>query len=202
VLYAKGNQYTPMKHNILLLELTSQPREVLINVLTQCGFQVRSCNHASDITIQLNSCSVDFLIVNANLPHPSLLRQINTALCRNAVPAVMLVKSSDKSLTEEAIQSGINALIVDGFAIHRLQHILNSAKAHFNETHRLKNEIRKLKIQLADRKAIDKAKDILMKRRAIDEATAFGLIRKMATDRNQNLAQVAASIIDVDELLI
>jgi len=62
--------------------------------------------------------------------------------------------------------------------------------------------LQKLKIQVADRKSIEKAKGILMKRRAIDESTAFDLIRKMAMDRNQNLAQVARSIIDVDELPI
>jgi response regulator NasT len=191
-----------MKHNILLLELTSQPREVLTKVLTQCGYVVRSCNQASDIPSYLSSISVDFIIINANVPHPSLLKQLKAALCQHSVPAVLFTKSSDKSLTEEAIQSGISALIVDGFSIHRIKHILDSTRAQFSETQRLKSEIRKLKIQLMDRKTIDKAKGILMKRRAIDESTAFGLIRKMAVDRNQNLAQVAANIIDVDELLV
>lgn len=191
-----------MKHTILLLELTNQPRDVVVNALTHYGYQVRSCKQASDIASYLSSLSADFLIINANLPHPSLLKQINAALSKHALPTLMFTKSSDKSLTEDAIQSGVNVLVVDGFATHRLKHLLDSAKAHFDQNQRLKSEIRKLKIQVADRKTIDKAKVILMKRRAIDEVTAFGLIRKMATDRNQNLAQVAANIIDVDELLI
>lgn len=191
-----------MIHNILILELTNQPRELFINIFTQFGYRVRTCNQASDISRYLSSWSADFLIINANLPHPSLLKQIKAALSQHAVPTILFTKSSDKLLTEEAIQSGINALVVDGFASYRLKHILDAAKAHFVESQCLKSEIRKLKMQLADRKTIDKAKGILMKRRAIDEATAFGLIRKMATDRNQNLAQVAANIIDVDELLV
>ena len=191
-----------MKHTILLLELTNQPRDVVVNALTHYGYQVRSCKQASDIASYLSSLSADFLIINANLPHPSLLKQINAALSKHALPTLMFTNSSDKSLTEDAIQSGVNVLVVDGFATHRLKHLLDSAKAHFDQNQRLKSEIRKLKIQVADRKTIDKAKVILMKRRAIDEVTAFGLIRKMATDRNQNLAQVAANIIDVDELLI
>ena len=191
-----------MKHKILLLELTSQPYENLTHVFTQCGYQVQTCKQINEVSSFLADKTVDFLVINVNLPHPSLLKEINKLLLKRAVPTVMFSKSSDKYLTEEAIQCGINALVVDGFAAYRLKHILDAAKAHFDHTQSLTGEIRKLKIQLADRKTIDKAKDILMKRREIDEAAAIDLIRKMAMDRNQNLAQVATNIIDVDELVI
>jgi len=191
-----------MKPKIVLLELTKQPCDLLANIFFQSGYQVATCQNTADISSYIFDHSIDYLVVNVNLPHPSLLKQINSALSKYALPVVMFAKSSDKSLTEEAIRSGINALVVDGFDVHRLRHVMDIAKARFDENQRLKSELQKLKIQLLDRKTIDKAKGILMKRRAIDETTAFDLIRKMAQDRKQNLAQVAKSIIDVDELLI
>ncbi len=191
-----------MKPKIVLLELTHQSCELLKNIFTQSGYEVFAYRRSTDISSYLSGRHIEAVVVNANLPHPSLLRQISTMVSTYALPVVMFVKNSDKSLTEEAIRSGVSALIVDGFNVNRLRHIMDIAKTRFNETQRQNNEIQKLKIQLTDRKTIEKAKGILMKRRAIDESAAFGLIRKMAVDRNQNLAQVAKSIIDVDELLV
>lgn len=191
-----------MKPNILLLELTNQSCELLKIIFTQSGYQVVACQQSTDISNYLSGRQIEALVINANLPHPTLLKQISSVVNTVALPVVMFTKSSDKSLTEEAIRSGVSALIVDGFDVNRLRHIMDVAKARFEETQRLNSEIRKLKIQLTERKTIEKAKGILMKQRAIDEPAAFGLIRKMAIDRKQNLAQVAKNIIDVDDLLV
>lgn len=184
------------------MELTNQPCELLANVFKQFGYQVHTCQRSADISSCLASGTFDYLIVNVNLPHPSLLKQISTELTKHPLPVVMFAKSSDKSLTEEAIRCGISALVVDGFDVNRVRHVIDIAKARFDENRRLNSQVQKLKIQLTDRNTIEKAKGILMKQRAIDETAALVLIQKMALDRKQNLAQVAKSIIDVDELLI
>ena len=191
-----------MKPKIVLLELANQSCELFSNIFTQYGYDVCACRHSTEISGCLTGRATDFLVINAKLPHPTLLKQISAVVNQHALPVVMFVTSSDKFLSDEAIRSGVSALIVDGFDVSRLRHIMDIAKARFDEIQRLNNEIQKLKLQLTDRKSIDKAKQILMKRRTIDEAAAFVLIRKMAVDRRQNLAQVAKSIIDVDGLLI
>lgn len=191
-----------MKPTIVLLELTNQSYELLANIYTQAGYQVYSCRQLADISDYLTGHFVEFLVVNANLPHPSLLKGLKTVLAKHPLPIVMFTKSSDKSLSAEAVRCGVTTLIVDGFNVNRLHHIMDIAKARFEEQQRLNGDLNKLKVQLAERKAIDVAKDILMKRRAIDEAAALGLIRKMAVDRKQHLAQVAKDIIDVNKLAI
>ncbi|MCG6969425.1 MAG: ANTAR domain-containing protein [Gammaproteobacteria bacterium] len=191
-----------MKPKIVLLDLTKQPCDIFTDIFTQCGYHVLSSQSLVDVSSWFTSHSISYFVVNVNLPHPSLLKQIHSVAIKHSLPVVMFAKSSDKSLTEQAIQSGINALVVDGFDVNRLRHVMDIAKARFDETQRLNNELQKLKFQLAERKTMDKAKGILMKQRAIDEITATELIRKMALDRNQNLTEVARSIVDVDELLI
>jgi response regulator NasT len=190
-----------MKPKIILLELTNQPTEILTDIYSQCGYEVSAYQDLTDIGSWFRGQPIEYLVVNTNLPHPALLKQIHSVATKHALPVVMFTKSSDKALTEQAIQCGISALVVDGFDVSRLGHILDIAKARFDETQRLFHELQKLKVQLSDRKIIDQARDILMKQRAIDEATALELIRKMAMDRKQNLAQVAKNIVDVEELL-
>jgi response regulator NasT len=187
---------------IVLLELTNQSCQILTNFFTQSGYEVCTCQRSTEISNYLSGRYIEYLVVNANLPHPTLLKHISSVVSQHALPVVMFVKSSDKLLTEEAIRSGVSALVVDGFDVSRLRHIMDIAKSRFDEIQGLNSEIQKLKLQLVDRKSIEKAKGILMKRRAIDEVAAFSLIRKMAIDRNQNMVQVAKTIIDVDELPI
>ena len=117
-------------------------------------------------------------------------------------PLVMFTETSTKALTEQAIAAGVNAYIVNGFYAHRMRHIMDLAAVRFNETQMLQFELGQLKNTINERKIIDKAKSILMKRRAIDENNAINLIRKMAMDRNQKIAEVAENIISVDTLLL
>ncbi len=194
-----------MKHNIVLLELTN-PCESLVERLAQCGYRTYQCRAASDFFRYLPPVSFEYLVVNVNLPHPWLLKQINSLLLENPFPVVMFAKSSDASLTELAIRCGVSALVVAGalvmesFEVNRIRHVMDVAMARFMETQRLKGELRNLSVQLAERNSIDKAKRILMQRRAVDETAALSLIRKMALDRKQSPAKVARDIIDVDEL--
>jgi len=64
----------------------------------------------------------------------------------------------------------------------------------------MKTELEKTRSSLAERKIIEKAKGILMRRRTIDEEAAFQMMRKMAMDKNLKLAEVAKNIINVDTL--
>jgi len=65
----------------------------------------------------------------------------------------------------------------------------------FNAFSRLQAELHEARNALADRTAIDKAKAILMRRRAIDEPSAYALLRSHAMQSNRRIADVAEAII-------
>jgi response regulator NasT len=54
---------------------------------------------------------------------------------------------------------------------------------------------------LAERKAVEKAKGILMKHKDITEDEAYQSLRKMAMDKNKRIADVADGVISAFELL-
>jgi len=54
---------------------------------------------------------------------------------------------------------------------------------------------------LAERKAVEKAKGILMKHKNITEDEAYQSLRKMAMDKNKRIADVADGVISAFELL-
>ena len=51
-----------------------------------------------------------------------------------------------------------------------------------------------LRQALADRKIIERAKGILMKRADLDEQTAFRRLQKLACDKNQKMVEIATII--------
>jgi len=75
------------------------------------------------------------------------------------------------------------------------------AVARFAQFHELRSELDKARITLAERKLIEKAKGILMKRRKVDEDEAYRLMRRMAMDQKARLIEIANKIIEAAELL-
>ena len=63
----------------------------------------------------------------------------------------------------------------------------------------LRKEASDLRQALEDRKLIEKAKGVLMKRAGLDEADAFRRLQKLASDRNRKLVDIAQMILTAEE---
>src|SRR3546814_9639229 len=113
----------------------------------------------------------------------------------------MFVDQSIPGDIEAAIDAGVSAYVVDGFRKERIKPVLDLAVSRFNAFARLQNELNEARNALADRKAIDKAKALLMRRRGIDEPAAYALLRKAAMNQGRRIGEVAAALIVAEELL-
>jgi response regulator NasT len=82
----------------------------------------------------------------------------------------------------------------------RLKPILDVAVARFEKDQALRDELKDAQARLADRKAIERAKGILMRQKGVGEDDAFAMMRKLAMDRNRRLADVAQQVIDIEQL--
>ena len=69
----------------------------------------------------------------------------------------------------------------------------------FEQFQALRKEAADLKQALEDRKMIEKAKGILMKKAGLDEQDAFRRLQKLASDKNQKLVEIARMILTAEE---
>jgi response regulator NasT len=69
----------------------------------------------------------------------------------------------------------------------------------FDQFQALRKEAVDLKQALEDRKTIEKAKGILMKKVNLDEHEAFRRLQKLASDKNKKLIEIARSILTAEE---
>jgi response regulator NasT len=100
-----------------------------------------------------------------------------------------------------AVRAGVSAYVVDGLTANRVGSVLDVAVARFSETERLRRELADTRANLVERKAVERAKGILMKQRGFDEPQAYHALRKMAMDRNLRIGEVAENVIAVADLL-
>jgi response regulator NasT len=124
--------------------------------------------------------------------------QVSRAVRR---PIAMFVDQSDAASIQASVDAGVSAYIVDGLRKDRVKPILDTTISRFNAFAKLKKELETAKSQLEDRKAIDRAKALVMRAKAIPEEQAYALMRQVAMNENKKIAEVARSIITGAELL-
>lgn len=191
-----------MAKKILLVDLTREADDSFQQAFMDCGYEVVDCEFGIESVESYLKPAGGFnaVVVNVDIPTLQLFKLLKHVINQYTAPVVMFTKASNRHFAEEAANVGVGAYIVDGFEPGRVQNIMDLAEARCNELRAIKSELAKTKLSLDERKVIEKAKGILMRRRTLDEESAFQLMRKMAMDKNQKLAEVAKNIVHVDTL--
>ena len=114
---------------------------------------------------------------------------------------VMFVDESDADSIRAAVRAGVSAYVVDGLKTRRVRAVVEVAIARFEEFQALRSELDAARSTLADRKLVERAKGIIMRRQGIGEEDAYQLLRKTAMDRKKKLVEIARDVIAMAELL-
>lgn len=187
---------------IILVDENTGRSAILRRALQDHGHEV-ICRLSSSSQLQDSNemTHTDVVIVNADIANEAVFANLTDINKTKPKPIVMFAKKSNSEMANSAIKSGVNAYIVDGLEEKRVQPILDVAIARFREFQALKDELDATRSQLSERKAVEKAKGLLMKHKKIDEDMAYQLLRKMAMDKNKRIVDVAESMINAFELL-
>ncbi|MBI3443806.1 MAG: ANTAR domain-containing protein [Magnetospirillum sp.] len=145
--------------------------------------------------------AADVIIVDIDSPDRDTLEDMRRVGIEQGRPVVMFAQDGKPETIKAAVEAGVSAYVVDGLKPDRVRPVIDVAIARFAQFQSLRGELDKARTTLAERKLIEKAKGILMKRRKIDEEEAYRLMRRMAMDQKQRLIDVANKIIDAAELL-
>ena len=148
----------------------------------------------------IHAASADVIIVDANAPGRDTLEQISLMSTTLEKPVVVLGAQKDQRSIEEAMRAGVSAYVSHTIQGEDLSGIIRVATARFAEHKRLRDELKEVRSQLADRKLVDKAKGILMAEHGYSEADAYKRMRSMAMSKSKRLAEIAEAIILAKEL--
>jgi response regulator NasT len=150
---------------------------------------------------RLAQIAPDMIIVDAESQARDTLEHVVMATRDARRPIVLFTEDEDTTHVPAAIAAGVTAYVVAGLASDRVKPVLDIAMARFQHEEGLRRELADARTELSDRKVVDRAKAILIKRHGLTEDQAYGRLRKAAMDKGLKLADVAQRLIDVSDLL-
>ena len=155
----------------------------------------------ADLSRHLIELQADVIVADIESPDRDVLESLRQVSFGQGRPVVMFAQDGAPETIRAAIEAGVSAYVVDGLKPERVRSVLDVAIARFAQFQELRAELNKAKSTLAERKLVERAKGILMKRRHCDEDEAYRLMRKMAMDQKSRLVDIANKIIEAAELL-
>jgi response regulator NasT len=174
----------------------------LARALVESGCEVVArLNGCDDLRAQVAALAPDVIIVDMQSPSRDVLEDMRRLHQEQPRPVVMFVDESDADSIRAAVRAGVSAYVVDGLKSGRVRAVVEVAIARFEEFQALRSELDAARTTLADRKLVERAKGIIMRRQGIGEEDAYQLLRKTAMDRKRKLAEVARDVIAMAELL-
>lgn len=181
---------------ILVAEDEAIIRLDLAEMLTDAGYDVvGQASNGEQAVALATSLRPDVVIMDVKMPvldGISAAEQIGKArIC----PVVMLTAFSQTELVERARDAGVMAYIVKPFTASDITPALDIALSRWSEIAALEAEVADLGDRLETRKAVDRAKGVLMAKLKINESEAFRFIQKSAMDRRMGMKEVADAII-------
>jgi len=143
----------------------------------------------------------DVVLMDLGNPSRDTLEEMLVVSRALARPIAMFVDQSDDQMIGAAIDAGVSAYVVDGLRKDRVKSILELAIRRFNAFAKMQAELDEARSALADRKAIDRAKALLMKSRNLPEPEAYALLRTTAMNQGKKIVEVAEALITAHSLL-
>jgi len=187
---------------ILVVEADHTKAKNIIDALLEAGWSdVHAIAELSGLEHSVLKHAPDIVLIDMENPDRDMLEHIGTASDTKSRAVAMFVDQTDTNLTQAALAAGVSAYVVDGLQMNRIKSVIETAIARFQIMRKMQSELDAAKQALEDRKTLDRAKGILMRRRSISEDEAYKLLRKAAMDQGRKVIDVAQALVTASDLL-
>lgn len=182
--------------NILVIDEDPDRAAVVERGLVEAGYtRVSKIGTTVNLVSRIQALAPDVIIIDLENPDRDTLEQMFQVTRAIQRPIAMFVDQSDSAMIRAAVEAGVSAYVVDGLRQERIRPIVEMAISRFHAFDTLRRERDEAQARLADRKTIERAKGLLMKRKSLAEEEAYALMRKTAMQQNRKLVEIAQSII-------
>src|SRR5947209_4083586 len=141
----------------------------------------------------------DLIIADIKMPETDGIDAARVVYRERPVPVILVSAYHDTTLLARAEAEHVLAYLVKPIKAADLAPAIGVATKRFEEFQALRQEADDLRQALEDRKVIERAKGVLMKRAGLEEAEAFRRMQKLASEKSRKLADIAAMILVAEE---
>jgi len=181
---------------ILIAEDETIIRLDLRGLLERAGFEV--CAEARDGVEAVELAreeQPDLAILDVKMPRLDGIEAARRILDERPIPVVMLTAYGQEELVSRAVEAGVFGYLVKPFRESDLVPAIHTARARHEELDALRAEADSLAEALAARKAIERAKGLLMAKEGLSEQDAFARLRRASQVSGRPLKVVAEAVV-------
>ena len=147
---------------------------------------------------QCRAARPDLVITDIKMPDMDGLQASEEVNRDRPVPVILVTGHHDEDLLARSMNGHVMGFLSKPAKPVDLAAAINLAMIRFTQFEALRNEAMSLRQALEDRKIVERAKGSVMKRLRLDESEAFRRLRKLSSDTNQKLVELAQSILKAD----
>ncbi|MDP6862080.1 MAG: response regulator [Acidimicrobiales bacterium] len=188
-----------MPKRVVIAEDEAIIRLDLREMLEEEGYVVVGETGRGDEAVQMvQEHSPDLCVFDIKMPGMDGLAAAREVSAERKAAVVILTAFSQRHLIEEARDAGVLSYLVKPFQREELVSAIEVALGRFEEILQLDATVRELEEKLEVRKAVDRAKGMLMDGHGLAEADAFAFVQKTAMSQRSSMLDVANRIISGD----
>jgi len=200
--------------NIEALGLPEQPHRVLVvddellvakgimASLQSMGFEpVGPCKNGEEAMQACHEDRPDIVIMDIQMPVMDGMEAAQIIFTEHDIPVVMLTAYSDDTYLQNCVAAGVFGFLLKPASGEQLSAGIAVAWRRFLDHVEQRSQIVNLQQRLEDRRLIEKAKWIIVKRKEISEPDAMKLLQMQSRNSRKSIAKVARAVIDSDGLL-
>ncbi len=184
------------KGRVLVAEDETIIRLDLCALLERAEFEV--CAEAKDGVEALELAREhrpDFALMDVKMPRLDGIEAARQILDERPIPIVMLTAYGQQELVSRAVEAGVFGYLTKPFREDDLIPAIETAQARHEELVALREEVETLSDALAARKAIERAKGLLMAKEGLTEQAAFERLRRASQASGRPLKVIADALV-------
>jgi response regulator NasT len=176
-------------------------REYLRELLTRLGHQVAVAEDGRQLAELCREARPDLIITDVRMPGFDGIEAAGAINREHEVP-VILVSAYEVGggLLDRPGAESVMGYLVKPIKQADLEAAIAVAVRRFEQLRASRGEASSLRKALEERKLVERAKGVVMRRLGLDEESSYRALRKLASDRNLKLAEVAQAVMRSNEI--
>lgn len=177
-------------------------REYLQRFLPRLGHEVvAAVENGRQLVEACHELAPDLVITDIKMPELDGIEAASSIFRDRPTPVILVSAFHDPELIERAEQDHVMAYLVKPIKLADLETAIAISMRRYEQFQSLRREATDLRQALEDRKIIERAKGVLMKKLKLDEHDAFRRLQKISNERNLKLVDVANTLLLSEQIL-
>ncbi len=191
-----------MNRSLCIVVADDEPdmRDYFRKILPRLGHKVVAAAETGRELVELcRKAGPDLVITDIKMPDMDGIDAAARIYQERPVPVILVSAYHDPELIARAEADHILGYLVKPIKQSDLEPTIALAMRRFEQFEALRKESADLRQALEDRKIIERAKGLMMKKVGLDEQEAFRRLQKLAMDSNRRMIEVALMILTANE---